>query len=120
MTVRNKEEFNSVWEVITERIFTLDRNRNIYEVNQWSYYTVKYYTDAVLKYGNVIQKKALRNFVRLLDNNGFIDEEINEHIEENEESNNTISNNTIKEIIICLILLLLILGIVPYLITYLM
>lgn len=72
MDVRNKEEFNNVWEVIVNEIYEHDRNRNIYEVNQWSYYTVKYYTEAVLKYGNAIQKRALRNFVKLIELNRLI------------------------------------------------
>ena len=72
MTVRNKEEFNNVWEVITDEIVKNDVNRNVIAVNQWSYYAVKYYTEPVLQYGNGIQKKQLRNFVRLIDHNRLI------------------------------------------------
>ena len=72
ITVRNKEEFNNVWEVITDKIFKNDVNRNVIAVNQWSYYAVKYYTESVLQYGNRIQKKQLRNFVRLIDHNRLI------------------------------------------------
>lgn len=72
MTVRNKEEFNNVWEVITDEIFKNDVNRNVIAVNQWSYYAVKYYTESVLQYGSGIQKKQLRNFVRLIDHNKLI------------------------------------------------
>ena len=72
MDVRNKEEFNNVWEVIIDKLYEYDRNRNVLAVNQWSYYTVKYYTEAVLKYGNAIQKKALRNFVKLIERNRLI------------------------------------------------
>lgn len=72
MNVRNKEEFNNVWEIITDEIYEHDRNKNIIAVNQWSYYTVKYYTEAVLKYGNIIQKRALKNFIRLIELNKLV------------------------------------------------
>ena len=72
MKVRNKEEFNNVWEVIVDKIFYYDRTGNVLAVNQWNYYAVKYYTEAVLEYGNGIQKRALRNFVRLIEHNRLI------------------------------------------------
>lgn len=70
--ITNRREFIDTWNEIVDEIYSLDRGRNSFEVNQWAYYTVKYYTQFVLQYGSYVQKSALKNFVRLLEMNHLI------------------------------------------------
>lgn len=64
--IHNREEFEDVWNIIVDSVYYYDRARDVIRVNQWSLYTVKYYTEYVLTYGNFIEKNVLKNFVNLL------------------------------------------------------
>ena len=70
--VNNKYELNEVWNIIVDKIYMYDRARNILAVNVWEYYTIKYYAEDILKYGNFFQRRALRNFVKLIVHNKLV------------------------------------------------
>ena len=70
--IKDKNDFLKFWNAVTDDIYQFDRVRNVVKVNMWCYCVVKYYTECTLKYGNSLQKNALRNFVKLLERNKLI------------------------------------------------
>lgn len=70
--VKTKKEFTNNWAIIINNIYHYDQLGESYIVNQWCYFAVKYYTRYVIKYGNQLQRKALTNFAKLMEINGFV------------------------------------------------
>lgn len=70
--IKSRKDFTGVWYIIVENMQYYDSVRNVIAFNQWALYCVKYYTKAVLTYGNSLEIRTLNNFITILSMNNLV------------------------------------------------
>lgn len=71
--ITDERQYKECIRKITNDLYESDRLGDKYTVNLLAKFIVKYYAEPIVRYGNNIEKKMLRNMAMLLNANGFID-----------------------------------------------